>query len=74
MMAICSIFLIMDGSEAAGVKKFEIWKYLYNHTDRNIYRRIRYLSVGGFANLKGKFGDKVSLGGYRLAQKIVKFN
>jgi len=73
-MAICTIFLIMDGSSEASVKKFEIWKYLYNHTDRNIYRRIRYLGVGGMTNLKGKLGDKISLGGYRLAQKVVKFN
>lgn len=74
MMAICSVFLIMDGSEAASVKKFEIWKYLYNHVDRNIYRRIRYLGIGGFMNLRGHVGEKISLGGYRLAQKVVKFN
>jgi len=74
MMAISSVFLIMDGKPESSVKKFEIWKYLYNHVDRNIYRRIRYLSVGGLMNLKGKVGDKISLGGYRLAQKVVKFN
>ncbi|MBQ7859745.1 MAG: glycosyltransferase family 2 protein [Faecalibacterium sp.] len=74
MMAISSILLILDGSEEAHVKKFEIWKYLYNHVDRDVYRRIRYLSVGGFTNLKGKLGDKISLGGYRMAQKIFKFN
>jgi glycosyltransferase involved in cell wall biosynthesis len=74
MMAISSIFLTIDGSEPALLKKLGIWKYLYNHTDRNIYRRIRYLSVGGLMNLKGKVGNKISLGGYRLAQKVVKFN
>ena len=74
MMAICSVFLIIDGSQEASVKKFEIWKYLYNHVDRNIYRHIRYASVGGLMNLKGKAGDKISLAGYRVAQKIFKFN
>jgi glycosyltransferase involved in cell wall biosynthesis len=74
MMAISSIFLTIDGSEPALLKKLGIWKYLYNHTDRNIYRRIRYLSVGGLMNLKGRVGNKISLGGYRLAQKVVKFN
>ena len=68
------MFLIIDGSQEASVKKFEIWKYLYNHVDRNIYRHIRYASVGGLMNLKGKAGDKISLAGYRVAQKIFKFN
>ncbi len=74
MMAISSVFLTIDGSEEAMVKKYTIWKYLYNHTDRNVYRRIRYLSVGGLMNLKGNVGNKISIGGYRLAQKVVKFN
>ena len=74
MMAVSSILLILDGSEQAQIKKFEIWKYLYNHVDKDIYRRIRYLSVGGLTNLKGKMGDKISLGGYRMAQKVFKFN
>ncbi|MCI2047910.1 MAG: glycosyltransferase family 2 protein [Faecalibacterium sp.] len=74
MMAISSVFLTIDGSEEAMVKKYTIWKYLYNHTDRSVYRHIRYLSVGGLMNLKGRVGNKISLGGYRLAQKVVKFN
>lgn len=74
MMAISNIFLILDGSKEANIKKFELWRYLYNHVDKNIYRRIRYLSVGGLTNLKGKVGDKLSLGGYRVAQKLFKFN
>lgn len=74
MMAISNIFLILDGSDAAHIKKFQLWRYLYNHADRNIYRRIRYLSVGGLTNLKGKLGDKISLGGYRMAQRFFKFN
>ncbi len=74
MMAISSIFLIIDGSEASNYKKFELWKFLYNHVSRNVYRRIRYLSVGGFTHLKGRIGDKVSLGGYRIAKKFVKFS
>ena len=74
MMAISSIFLTLDGSEEALYKKFDIWRYLYNHVDRNIYRRIRYASVGGLMNLKGRVGNTISVGGYRLAQKFVKFN
>ncbi len=74
MMAISSTFLTMDGSEEALAKKADIWQYLKDHADANVYNRIRYLSVGGFTNLKGKLGNKISLAGYRLAQKIFKFN
>ena len=74
MMAISSIFLMLDGSKEAHVKKFELWRYLYQHVDKNVYRRIRYLSVGGLTNLKGKLGEKISLGGYRVAQRFFKFN
>ena len=74
MMAISNIFLILDGSKEAHIKKYELWRYLYKHVDKNIYRRIRYLSVGGLTNLKGKMGDKISLSGYRMAQHFFKFN
>ncbi len=74
MMAISSVFLTMDGSEAASYKKFELWKYLYNHIDRKLYRKIRYASLSALTNLKGPFSDKITLGVYRFAQKVVKFN
>ena len=74
MMAICSMFLIMDGSQEAAAKKADIWQYLRGHVSADIYRHVRYFSVGGAMNLKGRLGDQISLGGYRIAQKIFKFN
>lgn len=74
MMAICSVFLIMDGSQEAAAKKADIWQYLRGHVSADIYRHVRYFSVGGAMNLKGWLGDQISLGGYRIAQKIFKFN
>lgn len=74
MMAICDVFLIMDGSEEALAKKDEIWAYLKAHTAPGVYRRIRFFSPGGATNLKFKGGDKIALGGYRIAQKLFKFN
>jgi glycosyltransferase involved in cell wall biosynthesis len=74
MMAVSGIFLILDGSEEAHAKKVELWQYLREHVDANVYRHVRCFSVGGLTNLKGSLGDKLTLRGYRLAQKIVKFN
>ena len=73
MMAISDIFLLLDGSAAAKQKENELWAYLKAHTSAGVYRSIRY-GFGGVTNLKIPKGDKLVLGGYRLAQRIFKFN
>ena len=73
MMAISDIFLLLDGSAAAKQKENELWAYLKAHTSAGVYRSIRY-GFGGVTNLKIPKGDKLVLGGYRMAQKIFKFN
>ena len=73
MMAISDIFLLLDGSAAAKQKENELWAYLKAHTSAGVYRSIRY-GFGGVTNLKIPKCDKLVLGGYRLAQKIFKFN
>ena len=64
---------MLDGSAAAKQKENELWAYLKAHTSAGVYRSIRY-GFGGVTNLKIPKGDKLVLGGYRLAQKIFKFN
>ena len=71
--AISDIFLLLDGSAAAKQKENELWAYLKAHTSAGVYRSIRY-GFGGVTNLKIPKGDKLVLGGYRIAQKIFKFN
>ena len=73
MMAISGIFLILDGSDEAKAKKAELWDYLRAHVSKRVYRRIK-LSLGGLTDLRFPGGDKVTVLGYRLARKVVKFN
>ena len=73
MMAVSGIFLILDGSPEAKKKKDDLWAYLKERVSPRIYRRVR-LSLGGATNLRFPGGDKVTVLGYRLARKIVKFN
>ena len=73
MMAISGIFLILDGSAEAKQKKAELWAYLKEKVSPRVYRQIK-LSLGGATNLKFPGGDKLTVLGYRLARKIVKFN
>ena len=72
MMVICSVFLTMDGTPEALAKKKEIWAYLKQHNKR-LWRHCVF-SLAGLCNLPGTVGRKISLGGYRIAQKIFKFN
>ncbi len=74
MMAISDIFLLLDGSEEAQEKKTELWQYLKANVSPNVYRYVRYFSLGGVTNLRFPGGDKVVKVGYRAAQKIFKFN
>lgn len=73
MMAISGIFLIMDGSDEAREKKAELWQYLRDHADKNVYLYVRR-TLGGMTKLWGKAGDKLTLAGYRVARRFVKFN
>ena len=72
MMAISSIFLTLDGSPEAMEKRKQLWADLKAHYAR-LYRRCRF-SVAEACNLPGWLGCKLSIGGYRIAQKLFKFN
>ncbi|HIX94540.1 MAG TPA: glycosyltransferase [Candidatus Gemmiger excrementipullorum] len=72
MMAISSIFLTLDGSAEALQKRKQLWDDLKAHDER-LYRRCRR-SVAQGCNLPGWLGSKLSIAGYRIAQKLFKFN
>ena len=73
MMCICSTFLRMHKKEADEEKLRGIWSYL---EERNpvLYRKVRrnVLNVG--ANLPTEAGRVIGQTGYKMAQKIFKFN
>ncbi len=73
MMTISSIFLIISGTEENLKKKDELWDYL-KETDSYLYRKLKYRSLSMVSNLPGYQGRKLSVGLYRLARKIYKFN
>ena len=73
MYAISSIFSKMSEDPQAEEKMNELWSYLKSY-DKKMYSKIRHSLVGIGTNLPGYFGQKMSLGFYRIAQKIFKFN
>ena len=70
---ISSIMLILADTKEALDKKTELWEYL-KASDSYLYRKLRYGIMGNGMNLPGKGGRKISVEGYRLAQRFFKFN
>ncbi len=54
-------------------KRKQLWDYI-KEQDREVFRKLRYSVVGGFMNLPGKAGRMVSFSGYKVTQKLFKFN
>ena len=73
MMCICSIFLRMIGTDEAEDKREGIWDYL-KEKNPEVYRRIRRSVLNMCTNLPTELGRKIGITGYRMAQKIFKFN
>ena len=73
MMCICSVFLRMIHTPEAEEKRQGIWAYLKEKRS-GIYGSIRFNILNLGTNIPTEFGRRLGLGGYRLAQKIFKFN
>lgn len=73
MMCISSILCILSKEDENLKKKDELWAYLKGK-DEKLYKKLRHSFLGIGMNLPGKFGRRVSIGGYKISQKIFKFN
>ena len=73
MMCICSIFLRMENTDEAEDKREAIWDYL-KEQNPTLHRRVRRGSLNMGTNLPTELGRRIGITGYRMAQKIFKFN
>ena len=74
MLTISSIYLLMIGDEESFDKRKNLWQYVKN-VNKNVYKRLRFTKLSGATYvLPGKTGGYITLKGYKLAQKIYKFN
>ncbi|MFF2889163.1 glycosyltransferase family 2 protein [Paenibacillus sp. NPDC057967] len=67
------ILLIRSGTKENLMKKKELWKYIRNQ-DVKMYRAFRYGFMGYLLNLPGRAGRRISVGAYKISQKVVGFN
>lgn len=73
VMAILSVFSRLSDRSDALEKLQETWDD-FKAFDERMYLRARRGLVGTFTNLPTSAGGKVTIGLYRIAQKLVKFN
>ncbi len=73
IMSITNILLLMINSEEARLQKNKLWSEL-KELDRSLYLKLKYASMSGLTNMPGSLGRKITISGYRVAQKIYKFN
>lgn len=70
---VSSVLCIRSGTDENLAKKEELWEYL-KEKDKGLYRYLRLGILGGSMNLPGRGGRKISVEGYKIAQKVFKFN
>ena len=71
--AISTILMIASGTEENLEKRKELMKYIKNRS-LLLYCKLRYRIEGVFVYLPGKGGRKITLAGYKLAQRLYNFN
>ena len=73
MMVVCSIFSKLAHDKSKVDEVIKIWAEL-KAFDKKMYNHARWGLLGFWTNLPTPVGEKVSVGLYRAAQKIFKFN
>ncbi len=73
IMTVSSVLLIRSETKENLEKKKELWQYL-KEKDKKLYTWMRGGIMGGAMNLPGKGGRRISVDGYKICQKIFKFN
>lgn len=73
VMGITSVFSRLSDREDAMSELQRVWETMRTF-DEKMYRHTRHSLVGICTNLPTSAGEKVTIGLYRIAQKLVKFN
>lgn len=70
---VSSILLIRSGTVENLQKKRELWKYIRSK-DIELYHVLKFGIMGRLINLPGRAGRTISVGAYKISQKLVGFN
>ncbi|WP_058306121.1 glycosyltransferase family 2 protein [Gracilibacillus massiliensis] len=70
---VSAILLIRSGTAENLAKKKELMRYI-KRNDLLLYRNLKYGIMGRLINLPGRAGRKISVGAYKISQRLVGFN
>lgn len=70
---ISMILLIRSGSKENLQKKRAFWQFVKSY-DLELYHHLRYGMMGCLLSLPGRIGRSISVGVYKITQKVVGFN
>lgn len=73
MMAISSVFLVIDGTPQALGRRTELWEIL-RAADSALYHKLKYRTLSMLGIIPGYQGRKLSVSIYRVARRVYKFN
>lgn len=73
MMAISSVFLVLKNSPESLGQRTQLWEHL-RQVDTALYHKMKYRKVSMVGNFPGYQGRRLSVGLYRLARRVYKFN
>lgn len=73
VMTIGVIFSRLAYNEEGEKQYLELWDSIKTSNPK-LYKRMKHFTMASMVSFKGKFGRFLSIKGYRLAHKLVKFN
>lgn len=72
MLTISSIHLLLIDTADSYKKRKDMWSHVKEYNEA-LYYRLRFRTLSGFTYLPGKIGASLTIGGYRLAKKVYRF-
>ena len=72
MLTISSIHLLLIDTADSYKKRKDMWNHVKEYNEA-LYYRLRFRTLSGFTYLPGKIGASLTIGGYRLAKKVYRF-
>jgi glycosyltransferase involved in cell wall biosynthesis len=70
---VSSILMVYSGTKEHLAVRDELWDYIRNKNKR-LYMKLRSGILGTVTHLPGRFGRGITVGSYKIFQKIYKFN
>ncbi len=73
MMTISSVLLLKKKDKESLQKREKLWQFV-KKMDKKLYKKLKFSKLAGLTYLPSKVGSFITLQGYKIAQKVYRFN